>query len=47
MHVLTPQERAYYDLESFWGHGDQERYVSPSLAAAPAVPPAAPGNPAV
>jgi ribosome-associated protein len=29
VHVLTPQERAYYDLESFWGHGDQERYVSP------------------
>ena len=30
VHVLTPQERAYYDLESFWGHGEQERYVSPS-----------------
>ena len=29
VHVLTPQERSYYDLESFWGHGDQERYVSP------------------
>lgn len=29
VHVLTPQERAYYDLESFWGHGEQERYVSP------------------
>jgi ribosome-associated protein len=29
VHVLTPQERAYYDLESFWGHGDQVRYVSP------------------
>jgi ribosome-associated protein len=33
VHVLTPQERAYYDLESFWGHGDQERYRSPLLAA--------------
>ena len=29
VHVLTPQERAYYDLEAFWGHGVQERYVSP------------------
>ena len=32
VHVLTPQERAYYDLEAFWGHGGQERYVSPLLA---------------
>lgn len=29
VHVLTPQERSYYDLESFWGHGAQERYISP------------------
>ena len=27
VHVLTPQERTYYDLESFWGHGEQERFV--------------------
>ena len=20
--VLTPQERSYYDLEAFWGHGE-------------------------
>ena len=33
VHVLTPQERHFYDLESFWGHGEQHRYV-------PAVPPA-------
>ncbi|MFM7314209.1 MAG: ribosome silencing factor [Cyanobium sp.] len=33
VHVLTPQERAYYDLESFWGHGEQERYISPAVAA--------------
>jgi ribosome-associated protein len=26
VHVLTPQERSYYDLESFWGHGEQERF---------------------
>jgi ribosome-associated protein len=32
VHVLTPQERGYYDLEAFWGHGEQQRYVSPSLA---------------
>ena len=29
VHVLTPQERSYYDLEAFWGHGEQVRYVSP------------------
>jgi ribosome-associated protein len=23
IHILTPQERSYYDLESFWGHGQQ------------------------
>jgi ribosome-associated protein len=27
VHVLTPSERSYYDLESFWGHGEQERYL--------------------
>ncbi|MFZ0409111.1 MAG: ribosome silencing factor [Cyanobium sp.] len=32
VHVLTPQERSYYDLESFWGHGEQERYISPVQA---------------
>ena len=32
VHVLTPQERSFYDLESFWGHGEQIRYVSPSAA---------------
>jgi ribosome-associated protein len=30
VHVLTPQERTFYDLESFWGHGEQQRYISPS-----------------
>ncbi|MEB3255926.1 MAG: ribosome silencing factor [Synechococcaceae cyanobacterium] len=35
VHVLTPQERSFYDLESFWGHGEQRRYVSP--AAPPAL----------
>ncbi|MBM5799516.1 MAG: ribosome silencing factor [Cyanobacteria bacterium K_DeepCast_35m_m2_023] len=29
VHVLTPSERSYYDLEAFWGPGEQERYVSP------------------
>ena len=28
VHILTPQERSYYDLESFWGHGQKERFVS-------------------
>ena len=27
VHVLTPSEREYYDLESFWGHGEQVRYL--------------------
>lgn len=27
VHVLTPAERSYYDLESFWGHGEQVPYV--------------------
>ena len=22
VHVLLPEERGYYDLESFWGHGE-------------------------
>jgi ribosome-associated protein len=30
VHVLTPQERSYYDLESFWGHGEQVRWVPPA-----------------
>jgi ribosome-associated protein len=33
VHVLAAQERAYYDLESFWGHGHQIRYVSGALGA--------------
>ncbi len=41
VHVLTPQERSYYDLESFWGHGEQERYISP-VQASPADQSAAP-----
>ena len=40
VHILTPQERSYYDLESFWGHGDQERYISPAAPAAAAPQPA-------
>lgn len=46
VHVLTPQERAYYDLESFWGHGEQERYISPLAPAAPADLPPPVGGPA-
>jgi len=36
VHVLTPSERSYYDLESFWGHGEQERYFSPAVGQADA-----------
>ena len=32
VHVLTPSERTYYDLESFWGHGEQVRYLGSSSA---------------
>jgi ribosome-associated protein len=28
VHVLLPEERSFYDLESFWGHGEQTRYLS-------------------
>ena len=38
VHVLTPQERHFYDLESFWGHGEQHRFI-------PAVPPTAVASP--
>ena len=27
VHALTPDERRYYDLESFWGHGEKETYL--------------------
>jgi ribosome-associated protein len=35
VHVLTPTEREYYDLESFWGHGEQVRYLGSSNASPP------------
>ncbi|MCP9940937.1 ribosome silencing factor [Cyanobium sp. ATX 6E8] len=35
VHVLTPSERTYYDLESFWGHGEQVRFVSSILIVSP------------
>ncbi|MEB3307411.1 MAG: ribosome silencing factor [Cyanobacteriota bacterium] len=28
VHVLLPEERSFYDLEAFWGHGEQTRYLS-------------------
>jgi ribosome-associated protein len=34
VHVLTPQERHFYDLEAFWRHGDQHRFT-PAAAPAP------------
>ena len=27
VHVLTPQQRQYYDLESFWSHGQAQPYI--------------------
>lgn len=32
VHVLTPQERSYYDLEAFWGHGEHEPYLGSEAA---------------
>ena len=41
VHVLTPQERHFYDLESFWGHGEQQRYIplgQPAVLGSPLSP---------
>ncbi len=35
VHVLLPEERSYYDLESFWGHGEQIRYLGSGQAETP------------
>ena len=35
VHVLTPSERSYYDLEAFWGHGEQHLFVSSTPAITP------------
>ncbi|MEB3259679.1 MAG: ribosome silencing factor [Cyanobacteriota bacterium] len=41
VHVLTPQERHFYDLEAFWRHGEQHRFT-PTAPVPPtaSVPPA-------
>ncbi|MEB3261150.1 MAG: ribosome silencing factor [Cyanobacteriota bacterium] len=46
VHVLTPQERHYYDLEAFWRHGDQHRFApSPAITPATSPPAAIAGSP--
>jgi ribosome-associated protein len=41
VHVLTPQERHFYDLEAFWRHGEQHRFTpSPAITPASSAPPA-------
>ena len=35
VHALTPAERSYYDLEAFWGHGEQHLFVSSTPAITP------------
>jgi ribosome-associated protein len=35
VHVLLPEERSYYDLEAFWGHGEQIRYLGSGHAVTP------------
>ena len=42
VHVLTPQERHFYDLEAFWRHGEQHRYTPVSPASAVVSPLTAP-----
>jgi ribosome-associated protein len=42
VHVLTPQERHFYDLESFWRHGEQHRYIPAAPASAVVSPLSAP-----
>jgi len=32
VHALTPDERSYYDLESFWGHGEKEVFLGSESA---------------
>ena len=27
VHVLTPDERGYYDLEAFWSHGESREFL--------------------
>ena len=29
VHVMSPAARSFYDLESFWGHGEMEHYAAP------------------
>jgi len=37
--VFTPQERRYYDLEAFWGHGESIPFhPAPSSAGTPPIP---------
>jgi len=38
VHVLTPQERHFYDLEAFWRHGEQHRFI-PAAPPSPVVSP--------
>jgi ribosome-associated protein len=38
VHVLTPQERHFYDLESFWRHGEQQRFT-PAVVVSPLTAP--------
>lgn len=38
VHVLTPQERHFYDLEAFWRHGEQHRFI-PATPPSPVVSP--------
>ncbi|MCP9917592.1 ribosome silencing factor [Cyanobium sp. ATX 6F1] len=39
VHVLTPSERSYYDLEAFWGHGEKVPFVSTASLSSASVNP--------
>ncbi|MGD1849897.1 MAG: ribosome silencing factor, partial [Cyanophyceae cyanobacterium] len=40
VHILMPDERAYYNLEAFWGHGETIPFEPSMVAASPQSVPA-------
>ena len=38
VHILMPDERAYYNLEAFWGHGEVIAFDPSQIPTAPADP---------
>ncbi|MCT0202720.1 ribosome silencing factor [Synechococcus sp. CS-602] len=42
VHVLSARDREYYDLEAFWGHGEQVPFLSSSSFPPDEIPPLRP-----